>query len=109
MAMMSSRNLACTPVLSAEIVLATTPSCAFKRMLWVQKKCSDITMRLIAGLNHVCHMCNSQAWPISGRTVTEVDVDGTMLDVEVTFCYLGSMLCSGGGFDNVIAAICCVA
>ena len=31
-----------------------------------------------------------------------------MLDVEVTFCYLGDMLCSGGGCDSAIAARCCV-
>ena len=32
-----------------------------------------------------------------------------MLDVETTFCYLGDMLCSGGGYDSAIAAKCCVA
>ena len=32
--------------------------------------------------------------PIDGQSVTEVDVDGTMLGVEATFCYLGDMLCS---------------
>ena len=32
-----------------------------------------------------------------------------MLDVEATFCYLGDMLCSGGGCDNAIAARYCVA
>ena len=34
-------------------------------------------------------------WPIDGRPVTELDVDGTMFDVEATFCYLGDMMCSG--------------
>ena len=38
-----------------------------------------------------------------------MDVDSTMLDVEATFCYLGDMLCSGGGCDSAIAARCCVA
>ena len=51
----------------------------------------------------------SLSWPINGPTVTEVDVDRTMLDVEATFCYLGDMLCSDGGYDSAIAAKCCVA
>ena len=25
-------------------------------------------------------------------------MDGTLLDVEASFCYLGDMLCTGGGF-----------
>ena len=41
--------------------------------------------------------------------MTEVDINGTMLDVEATFCYLGDMLCSGGGCDSAIAARCCAA
>jgi len=28
-----------------------------------------------------------------------VDVDGTQLDVEATFCYLGDMSSAGGGCD----------
>ena len=40
--------------------------------------------------------------------MTEVDVSSTMLDVEATFCYLGDMLCPGGGCDSVIAARFCV-
>ena len=34
---------------------------------------------------------------IDNRPVTQVDVDGTQLDVESNFCYLGDMLCAGGG------------
>ena len=41
--------------------------------------------------------------------MTEVDVDGTMLDVEATFYYLGDMLYSGGDCDSATAARCCVA
>ena len=52
--------------------------------------------------------CKGESWPIDGRTVTEVDVDGTM-PVEATFCYLGDMLCSSGSCDSAIAARCCVA
>ena len=32
-----------------------------------------------------------------------------MLDVEATFCYLGNILCSGGGCDSATAAKYCVA
>ena len=34
--------------------------------------------------------------------------DCTMLDVEVTFCYLGDILCSDGSCDNATAARCCM-
>ena len=32
-----------------------------------------------------------------------------MLEIEATFCYLGDMLCSGGGCDSAIAARWCTA
>ena len=38
--------------------------------------------------------------------MTQVDVEGTKLDVEDTFCYLGDMLFSGGHCDSAIAARC---
>ena len=38
-----------------------------------------------------------------------MDVDGTQLDVEATFCYLGDMFSAGGGCDYAIAARCCAA
>ena len=47
--------------------------------------------------------------PIDGQTVTEVDVHGTKLHMEPSFCNLGDMLSSGGGCDSAIAARCCVA
>ena len=37
------------------------------------------------------------------RPPTQVDVDGTLLDVEPNFCYLGDMLCAGGGCKLAIA------
>ena len=73
---------------------------------WVHKKCSGITKWLVDNLNYVCRKCKGGDRSINGRTVTEVDVDGTMLDVEATFCNLGDILCSG---DSAIAARCCVA
>ena len=75
-------------------------------MQWVHKKCSGITKWLVANSNYVCLKCKGEAQPINGRTVTEVDFDGTMLDVEATFWNLGDILCSG---DSAIAARCCVA
>ena len=77
-------------------------------MLWVHQKCSGLK-RVVADPNYVCRRCKGEARPIDGRTVTEVDINGTMLDVEATFCYLGDMLCSGGGCDSAIAARCCAA
>ena len=54
-------------------------------------------------------MSVDESWPISGRTKIEVDVDSTMLDMEVTFCCQGDMLCCGGDCDSAMAARCCVA
>ena len=76
-------------------------------MLWVHKKWSGITKRLRADPNYVGPRCKGQAQPIYGRTVTEVNVNDTMLN-EATFCYLGDMLSSGKGWDSAIAAWCCV-
>ena len=101
LAMLPSRNLASTPVLPALVVLAATQSQYSQCMWWVHKKCSGITKQLEAASNHVCRRCKSEARPINGRTV---DVDGTMLDVEATFCYLCDILYSGA-----IAARCFVA
>ena len=78
-------------------------------MLWGHKTCSGITKWLFEDPNYICPRSKGEFWPIDGRTVTEVDVDGTMLDVEATFYYLGDMLCSGGDCDSATAARCCVA
>jgi hypothetical protein len=43
--------------------------------------------------------------PTDCKTITQVNVDGTMLDAEATFCYQGDMLCAGGGCGSVVAAI----
>ena len=64
-------------------------------MLWVHKTYSGITKLLVEDWNYICPRCKGESRPIDGRIVTEVDVNGTMLDVEATFCYLGDMLCSG--------------
>jgi len=74
--------------------------------LWVHKKCSAIKGRLVAIPDYVCPRCRGHARPIDGRPVTQVDVDGTLLDVEASFCYLGDMLCSGGGCELAIITRC---
>ena len=61
------------------------------------KKCSGVRGRLAEDPDYVCPRCCDQARPIDNRPVTQVDVDGTLLDVESNFCYLGDMLCAGGG------------
>ena len=69
-----------------------------------------LTGRLVADPEFVCQRCRrGVACPIDGRPVTHVDVDGTQLDVEATFCYLGDMFSAGGGCDRAIAARCCAA
>ena len=77
--------------------------------MWVHKKCSGITRPLVADPDYVCPRCRGEARPIDGRSITHVDIDGTMLDVEATFCYLGDMLSAGGGCGTAIAARCCAA
>ena len=66
-------------------------------MFWVHKKCSDVRGRLTEDPDYVCPRCCDQAGPIDNRPVTQVGVDGTLLDVESNFCYLGDMLSSGRG------------
>ena len=61
------------------------------------------------GQPEICPRCNGVSRPIGGRPMIQVDVEGTNHDVETTFCYLGDLLCSGGGCDSAIAARCCVA
>ena len=80
-----------------------------KCKMWVHKKCSGIVGRLTADPEYVCPRCRNKARPIDGRPITQVDIDGTTLDVEASFCYLGDMLCAGGGCERAIAARCCVA
>ena len=78
-------------------------------MLCVHKTCSGIFKWLVEEPNYICPKCRGEFRPIDGRTVTEVDVDVTMLDVDATFCFLGDMLRTGGGCDSAIAARYCLA
>ena len=80
LAMMSSRNLASSTVLHISVVSATTPCSA--RIVWYGS-----TSRAVAQLSDwwpsqtVYRRFNGKAQLINGRTLTEVDIDGTVLDV----------------------------
>ena len=78
-------------------------------MYWVHKKCSGVTGRLAEDPDYACPRCCDQARPIDNRPVTQVDVDGTQLDVGSNFCYLGDMLCAGGGCKLAIVTRCSTA
>ena len=68
--------------------------------------CSDIKGRLNVTPDYVCPRCLDQARPIDGRPITQVEVDGTLLDLEASFCYLGDMLSAVGGCAIAIAIRC---
>ena len=78
--------------------------------LWVhgRKKCSGIngSVSSVDAATYVCLRCSGDARPIDGRPVTQVDVDGTLLDVEPSFCYLGDMLDAGGGCKLAVTTRC---
>ena len=64
---------------------------------WVHKKCSGVRGRLVQDPDYVCPRCCDRARPIDNRPITQVGVDGTLLDVEPSFCYLGHLLCASVG------------
>ena len=78
-------------------------------MYCVHKKCSGVRGRLAEDPDYVCQRCCDQALPIDNRPVTQVDVDGTQLDVESNFCYLGDMLCAGEDAKLAIVTRCSTA
>ena len=79
-------------------------------LLWVHgKKCSGIVGPIRADPSYVCRRCQGLARPIDGRPLTQVDVDGVMLDVVPTFAILGDTLDAGGGCERAIESRCCVA
>ena len=88
----------------------TYPSWWLERSGWRSCQCTQQQLYpvLVADPNYVCRRCNDETRPISGRTVTEVDVDGTMLHVEATPGYLGICCAPVGGCDNSTGARCCV-
>ena len=87
--------------------------CELYPMLQVQalgtQKCGGIKGKISPNPDYVCPRCCGIARPIDGRPATQVEVDGTQLGVEASFCYLGDMLCAGGGCELAIATRCCTA
>ena len=75
-------------------------------MQWHQRK---IANRRPDDPTFVCPRCSGLARPLDGRPVSEIEVDGAMLESVDQFCYLGDMLDAGGGCDTAIATRCCVA
>ena len=57
----------------------------------------------------ICSLVFMLQSSIDGRPVTQVDVDGTLLDVEASFCYLGNMLSADGICSFAIITWCCTA
>ena len=49
---------------------------------WVHKKCSGVRGRLVEDPDYVCPRCCDQAQAIDNRPVTQVDVDGMLLNFE---------------------------
>ena len=78
-------------------------------MYWVHKRGSGIRGRLAEDPDYVCPRCCDKARPIDNRPVTQVDVDGTQLNVESNFCYLGDLLCAGRGCKLAIVTRCSTA
>ena len=64
--------------------------------LWVHKKCSSVTGRWASNPDYACLTCHGKARPTNDRLVTQVDIDGTMLDVDATFGYMGYIRCANG-------------
>ena len=58
---------------------------------------------------YICLRCQGKARPIDGRPFPSVQVDGSILDVEGEFCYLGDVISAGGGCLQAIGARCSVA
>ena len=72
----------------------------------MHKKCSGFSGRIEADAGYVCPRRQGMARPIDGGPVTQVYVDGAMLDVIANFIYLGDDLDAGGGCELAIAHLC---
>ena len=103
---MSHRNQASMPMLSAARVSATTPLGA-RSVSYGSTRCAAASLGdwWMSGTTPISGVKVSLRHT-DGRPMTQVDVEGTKLDVEDTFCYLGDMLCCGGGCDSAIADRC---
>ena len=77
-----------------------------------EKKCSDIVGKKVTTADprsYVCPRYKGNARPIDGRPLIQVVVDGSKLDVEVSFCYLRDMLDARGGCNLIIITRCSTA
>jgi len=74
--------------------------------LWVHKRCSKIKGKLTEDPNFKCQRCQGEARPIDGRPMTAVNLDDGELEVVDSFCYLGDMLCAGGGSELTTVTRC---
>ena len=73
------------------------------------QKCCGIKGKITANPDYVCPRCCDLTRTIEGRPATQVEVDGTQLEVVDSFCYLGDMLNGGGGCECTIVNRCCTA
>ena len=63
---------------------------------WIHKKCSGLK-QLVEDPTYRCARCLGVARAIDGRPMESVMVGDDSLEVVDSFCYLGDMLCAGGG------------
>ena len=82
----------CARTVCCKGVGINSPGCS-QCKLWLCKKRTGITGRLVADPNYICPRCNGKSRTINGRPMISVNVDDNKLDVDATFCYLGDMLC----------------
>ena len=73
----------------------------------VPKRCRSLTGRL-KDQAYVCPRCLNSAPSLDYRPIKEVIVGNATLDVEPKFCYLGDMLCAGGGCKLAVITRCSV-
>ena len=66
---------------------------------WIHKKCSGITGKLAPNINFKCKGCIGEARPIDARPFEKLQMDGEILEVVDSFCYLGDRLSAGGGCE----------
>ena len=76
---------------------------------WHWRKFNKLLSHLVLNIAEQWKRCCDQVWLIDNRPPTQVHVDGTLLDVEPNFCYLGDMLCAGGGCKLAIITRCGIA
>lgn len=73
---------------------------------WVHKQCSGLKGRRVAIPDHVCSRWCGTATATDCKPVTDVCVEGTLIDVKGSFCYLGDMLVACEGCTFAIITRC---